>query len=157
MMKTPAKLFCNIQLFLIGFLALSAIGGGLVLIIAPNGKLMGMPLSLLEKSPFDSFLIPGIILFTVLGIAPVLLARALFKKIDSKLAEKFNFFKDMHWTWSFSIYIAFVLIFWLQIEMQMLSAVGWLHTFYMLLAVVMIFVALLPQVRNLCRKENNLS
>jgi len=103
MMKTPAKLFCNIQLFLIGCLALSAIGGGLVLIIAPNGKLMGMPLSLLEKSPFDSFLIPGIILFTVLGIAPVLLARALFKKIDSKFAKKFNFFKDMHWTWSFSI------------------------------------------------------
>ena len=142
----------NILIGLLVFLGIGAIGGGAVFIISPSGKLMGMPLSMLNKSPFDNFLIPGIILFSVLGIVPTLLARALYKKMASKLAERFNFFIDMHWTWTFSIYVAFVLIIWLQIEMQMLSAVSWLHTFYMFLAVLIVFVALLPQVRNLYKK-----
>ena len=142
----------NILIGLLVFLGIGAIGGGGVFIISPSGKLMGMPLSMLNKSPFDNFLIPGIILFSVLGIAPTLLARALYRKTASKLAERFNFFIDMHWTWTFSIYVAFALIIWLQIEMQMLSAVSWLHTFYMFLAVLIIFVALLPQVRNLYKK-----
>ena len=146
------KTYRNILIGFLVFLGIGAIGGGGVFIISPSGKLMGMPLSMLNKSPFDNFLIPGIILFSVLGIVPTLLARALYKKTASKLAERFNFFKDMHWTWTFSIYVAFALIIWLQIEMQMLSAVSWLHTFYMFLAVLIIFIALLPQVRNLYKK-----
>ena len=137
---------------LLAFLGLGAIVGGGVFIISPGGKLMGMPLSILNDSPFDNFLIPGIILFSVLGIAPILLIIALMKKQDSKLADRINFFKDMHWSWSFSIYIAFILIFWIQIQMVFLSAVHWLHTFYMFLAVAIIFVALLPQVRNQYKK-----
>ena len=146
------KTYRNILIGFLVFLGIGAIGGGGVFIISPSGKLMGMPLSMLNKSPFDSFLIPGIILFSVLGIAPTLLARSLYRKTASKLMERFNFFKDMHWTWTFSIYVAFALIIWLQIEMQMLSAVSWLHTFYMFLAVLIIFIALLPQVRNLYKK-----
>jgi hypothetical protein len=46
----------NIHLFLLAFLALSAIGGGGTLIISPSGKLLGgLPLSLLKNSPFDNF------------------------------------------------------------------------------------------------------
>ena len=142
----------NILIGLLVFLGIGAIGGGGVFIISPSGKLMGMPLSMLSKSPFDNFLIPGIILFSVIGIVPTLLARALYRKMDLKIVERFNFFKDMHWTWTFSIYVAFALIIWLQIEMQMLSAISWLHTFYMFLAVLIIFVALLPQVRNLYKR-----
>ena len=58
----------------------------------------------------------------------------------------------MHWAWAFSIYVAFALIIWIQLEMVFLQAVEWLHTFYMFYAVVLIFVALLPQVRNLYKK-----
>ena len=143
----------NILLALLAFLGLGAIGGGVIFIISPGGKLFGMPLSMLDKSPFSSFLIPGIILFLVLGIAPILLMIALIKKPNSKFANWFNFFKDMHWSWSYTIYVAFTLIFWIQIEMVLLNAVSWLHTFYMLLAVVLIFVALLPQVRNLYKNK----
>ena len=142
----------NLLIVLLAFLGLGAIGGGGVLIISPSGKLIGMPLSMLSPSPFYNFLIPGIILFLVLGVIPFLLIIALLKKPILKFAEQFNFFSDMHWAWTYTIYIAFILIFWIQIEMVLLSAVSWLHTFYMLLAVVIIFVALLPQVRNLYKK-----
>ena len=66
-----------------------------------------LPLSEFEKIPFNSFLIPGIILFSILGLIPLLLIRAFLKKTESKLAEYFNVFKDMHWSWTFSIYRPF--------------------------------------------------
>ena len=147
-----SKTIRNLLITLLAFLGIGAIGGGAVLVISPSGKLMGMPLSMLNPSPFYDFLIPGIILFLLLGITPILLIMALLKKPTSKLAERFNFFSDMHWVWTYTIYIAFILIFWIQIEMVLLSAVSWLHTFYMLLAVIIIFTALLPQVRNLYKK-----
>jgi hypothetical protein len=142
----------SILLILLGFLGLGAIGGGSALIISPSGKLLGMPLSMLAESPFNSFFVPGIILFSVLGLIPLWLIIALLKKPESKFAENINFFKDMHWAWTYSIYIAFVLIFWIQIQMVFLSTVYWLHTFYMFFAVLIIFVALLPQVRNSYKK-----
>lgn len=145
-MKTTSSR--NILIVLLAFLALSAIGGGGTLIISPSGKLIGgLPLSILEHSPFTNFLVPGIILFLILGITPAFIIYALLKKPVSKYAEFFNFFKDMHWAWSFSIYIAFALIIWIQVETVFIQEVSMLQTFYMLYAIPIIFVALLPQVR----------
>ena len=139
----------NIHLFLLALLGLSDIGGVGAIIISPSGRLLGgLPLSILQHSPFTNFLIPGIILFIVLGIFPTLLIFALRKKTASPFAEHFNFFKDIHRAWSFSIYVAFALIIWLQTEIYFLQAVGWLHNFYMLFSIPLVFVALLPQVRN---------
>jgi len=142
----------NFLLFLLGFLGIGAIFGGGALTISPSGALLRMPLSLLEKSPFVNYLIPGIILFLILGVAPIGMVFALIKKPAVKFAEKLNFFQDMHWSWSYTIYIAFALIIWLQVEMQILQAVHWAHTFYMFFAIALIFVAFLPQVRNLYKK-----
>ncbi len=142
----------NILLILLGFLALGALGGGVVLIISPTGELIGIPLTELKNSPFNNFLIPGIILFSVLGFIPLMLIFALLKKPEYGLAEQINLFKDMHWSWTFSIYIAFMLICWIQIQMMFLQSVHWLHTFYMFYAVVIILFALLPPIRMLYKK-----
>ena len=146
----------RIHFYLLAFLGVSAIGGGGTLIISPSGKLLGgLPVSILKNSPFKDFLYPGLILFFVLGVLPCLVVFALIKKPDNELAESLNFFKDMHWAWSFSIYIAFALIIWLQTEMYFLQAVEVLHCFYMLLAMFMILVALLPQVRRSYETETH--
>ncbi|MEO7530768.1 MAG: hypothetical protein ABIS69_05135, partial [Sediminibacterium sp.] len=58
----------NIMLVLLAFLGIGAIGGGIVFMISPDGKMMGIPLSILDQSPFNNFLIPGIILFLILGL-----------------------------------------------------------------------------------------
>ena len=142
----------NLLLALLGFLGLGAIGGGGALVLSPSGRLLGMPLALLAHSPFRSFLVPGILLFFVLGVVPCLLLPALVKKPASPWAEQLNIFADMHWAWTGSIYVAFALIIWLQVEMMLLNAVSWLHTFYMLLALLILAVALLPRVRRLYQK-----
>ena len=143
----------NLLISLLLFLGVGALGGGAFLIISPSGKLIGgLPLSILEHSQFSNFLIHGIILFLVLGLCPCLVTIALIKKPESNLAEKFNFFADMHWAWTFSIYIAFALIIWIQVETIFVQSVGWLQTFYMLYAIPIILVALLPKVRSMYKK-----
>ena len=144
----------NIFLILLGFLGLGAISGGVLLIISPTGKMLGLPITEFKNLPFQNFMIPGIILFTVLGIIPLLLIPALIKKPDSRLADRLNLFKDMHWSWTYSIYVAFALIGWIQIQLIFLqSAVYWLHTFYIFYGLLIILIALLPQMRIAYQKK----
>src|ERR1700682_5322264 len=56
------------------FLGLGALFGGGALILGPDGHLLGMPTTLLAGSPFPSYLVPGIVLFTLVGLAPLLAA-----------------------------------------------------------------------------------
>jgi hypothetical protein len=80
----------NMLISLLLFLGLSAMGGGYFLIISPSGKLLGgLPLSILEHSPFPNFLIPGIILFLILGCFPCLTCLALIKKPTNRYCRIF--------------------------------------------------------------------
>ena len=58
----------------------------------------------------------------------------------------------MYWAWSFSIYLAFALIIWIQVETILNQGVGWLQTFYILFSIPVILVALLPKVRAIYKK-----
>jgi hypothetical protein len=88
----------------------------------------------------------------VIGIAPLLTAIALIKKPVNVFAEKLNVFNDLHWSWSFSIYVAFALIIWIQVESIFVQSIGWLQTFYLLYALPIIIIALLPKVRLIYKK-----
>ena len=140
--------FRNILIGLLAFLGIGAMFGGGALIISPSGELLGMPLSMIKDSPFPNFLIPAMFLFVVLGLAPCILTVALVKKPESEIAQRLNLFKDLHWSWSFSVYIGLILIIWLQLEMTFIHSVHWSHTFYMFFALAILIVAILPQVRN---------
>lgn len=146
----------NILVGLLLFLGISALGGGSMLILSPSGRLLGgLPLSILKNSPFSDFLIPGIILSTVLGVFPCFTGYALMYQPQSKFAERLNLFSDMYWGLSFSIYTSFAIIIWIQVETIFVQSVGWLQTFYMLYAIPIIFFALLPQVRTFYKNPLN--
>jgi len=46
---------------------ITAVLGGFGLVSDPSGAKMNIPLELLEHSPFTTYLIPGIVLFTIIG------------------------------------------------------------------------------------------
>jgi len=142
----------NFLIFILGFLGFGALGGGGVLIISPSGELIGMPLSIIQNSPFVNFLIPGIILFTLLGIQPVVLMYALIKKPKWRLPEFFNVFNDMYWAWSYSVYTGLALMIWIQTEMIIMKTVHWSQSLYMGIAILLLFVTLLPRVRLIYKK-----
>lgn len=66
---TPSYLLAAMH----GLIGIGAVAGGLMLMIDPSGKMLNIPASLLEKSPFTHFLIPGMILFLMLGVLPLLI------------------------------------------------------------------------------------
>ena len=58
------------------FVALSAFVARAMFMAAPSGRLMGMTEATLARSPFVSYLVPGIVLFTVVGGTQALAAWA---------------------------------------------------------------------------------
>jgi hypothetical protein len=52
-------------------LGVGAVGGGIALMAGPNGELIPLPVSALAGSPFASYLVPGAILFAILGLGPL--------------------------------------------------------------------------------------
>lgn len=77
--KTTKRLRITALILLI-FLGISAFFGGIGMIMDPSGESMQMPLSLLNGTPFDNFLIPGIILLVCNGILSLLFAWMLIRR-----------------------------------------------------------------------------
>ncbi|WP_100486280.1 hypothetical protein [Sporolactobacillus pectinivorans] len=138
---------CYVLIILHFLLGIGAFIGGGFLILAPNGSLLSMPLSLLKYSSFHSFLIPGIILFLALGVYPLLVAIFLISEKPFPVAEAFNLYKNTHWAWIHSFYVGFILIIWLTVEIYILQGIGIVHVIYMFLAVAIQAVTLLPSVK----------
>jgi hypothetical protein len=76
----PLTRFAKASLGLDVVLSIGALGGGLVLILAPRGEIMPLPLSALAGSPFDTYLVPGLILFTILGLGPLAAAALTWRR-----------------------------------------------------------------------------
>jgi len=53
------------------FLGVGAIGGGAALMLGPRGEIIPLPVSALAGTRFGTYLVPGLILFTVLGVRPL--------------------------------------------------------------------------------------
>lgn len=146
-MKT-ARMLRNFLLFLLGFLSAGAFYGGIGLIIKPDGSLFQMPVSLLEGSVFSSFFVPGIILMIMFGILPVLSIIGLIRRPDYMLLRRINLLSDHHPAWTFSIYIGFGLIIWINVQTLIFNSVAIIHTVYSSLGILIVCVALLPPLRN---------
>ena len=73
--QSPLSRLVKATLALEILLSIGALGGGLVLIAAPRGEIMPLPLSALAGSPFETYFGPGLILFSVLGLGPLIAAR----------------------------------------------------------------------------------
>jgi len=137
----------NLLVFLLGFLSIGAIYGGLSLIIYPDGSFFEMPINLLHNSPFKNFLLPGIILLVTFGIIPIYTIYAILKKPDNKFLQKLNLLYDYHFSWTFSVYIGLSLIIWINVQTLFFNAVDIIHTVYSSIGILIVCIALLPKTR----------
>jgi hypothetical protein len=142
---------CKLLICMHFLLGIGAFFGGLVLIIDPSGGVVNMPMDFLENSPFNNFLIPGIILFSILGIFPLVIAYALITKWHWKAANRLNIFFEMHWAWSYSLYIGFALIIWITVECFIMKQIAVIHVVYIFLGLVIQALTVLPSVQKYYR------
>ncbi len=135
--------------FLIVLLVLLAVGafiGGGAFMLAPDGHLIQMPISHLEKSPFVDFLIPGILLFTFLGIYPLAVAYSLWKLPAWRWPDRLNPFKRIHWSWAGSLAAGVIVIIWITVEVLWVPF-GLVHILFFVWGAVLLILTLLPAVR----------
>ena len=112
---------------LLGVLGVGAIFGGLVFVIAPTGAILGIPLSVLRYSPFDDFLIPGLILLIVFGIGSFAALWGVWLRPAWAFATMLTRFTGQHWSWSAVVAIGLGQVIWIVTEVLMLRGLNWLH------------------------------
>ena len=128
------------------FQAFSAIFGGAALVISPRGELLHMPLGMLENTPFKDYFVPGLILLFLLGVFPLFVSIVLWSKPEWAWAERLNIYTDRHWAWTFSLYLAIMLILWMDFQIMLVGGGHFLQSGYALLGVAILLLTLWPSV-----------
>lgn len=70
----PLNRFATAAVALEVFLGLGALAGGAALMLGSRGEIIPLPVSALRGSPFETYFVPGLILFGVLGLGPLVAA-----------------------------------------------------------------------------------
>ena len=110
------------------FLGMSAVAGAIPMFLHPSGAESMLPMSLLEHTPFHSYLIPGALLLVVNGLLSFLV---LWLTILNRPGYA-------SWVGAQGC----VLAGWLIAEICLLRVVSWLHFVYGATALVLIIAAL---------------
>lgn len=112
--------------------AVGAIAGGIALVAGPHGEIMKMPVSDLEGSPFDSFLVPGLILLVVLGLVPLAAAVGLWRRTP--------------WAWWTAGMVGCGLVIWIVVQMTIIDF-SWLQVAYLAMGLAIVAACLPRSVR----------
>jgi hypothetical protein len=116
------------SLLLLLFLSFGAIYGGLYLVIDPSGISLGLPISLIDNTPFTDYLIPGMILFVMIGLLPLSIAAL-------------TVFGVRNYGW-FIVFQGCVLAGWLTVEVIMGIFDPFVHTGYYGVAALLIIIGI---------------
>lgn len=103
------------------FVGIGGMVGGLPTILNPEGPL-GIPVEILKNSPFSNFLIPGIILFTIIGLGNVISAITILFK------SRFQGYISSVFSWA--------LVIWIVVQCIMLNAINILHIIFFVIGIV---------------------
>ncbi len=115
----------TLALILLIFTGISAVGGGVALIVEPGGESIQLPRSLLEHTPFTSFLVPGIILLASNGILSMGIAFLVLRR-----------FRFSAWLVMFQ---GCILMGWILIQFAMIREYSlFFHTLYLVVGLLLL-------------------
>ena len=126
-MKEENKNMKTVLFILISFVALTATISGLLLISKPDGSIIHLPLFLLQTTPFKNFLIPGIILTTIVGGANLL---AVVYNIRRHISR-------YNWAIAGGIMVGG----WTVVQILLIQSADWLHFLYLGIGSLIILLA----------------
>jgi hypothetical protein len=101
------------------FVGLSAVAGGLGLTLDPSGSNVGIPLEYLADSPFEDYLIPGMVLLVVNGLGSLVGAAATFTR--------------RRFAGEAGLALGAFLVLWILAQLFWVAWFHWLHALYLCL------------------------
>ena len=124
-MKRTIHIVEGILQILVG---VGAVISGVMLVIAPDGRFLQVPLEMLENSPFRNFLVPGLVLLLVNGVGNIISALLCLR---------------MHKLAGFAgMFFGFGLIIWLFVQVSMIGGGHWLQYLYFALGIVVLLLGI---------------
>jgi hypothetical protein len=142
-MKRPLLLYLLCMLHLL--LGISALYGGGMLLLKPDGSLLGMNTDWLLQSPFNNYFIPAIFLFLLIGLFPLFILFGLINKPKWRWANTLNIYYNMHWAWTYSLFSGVILIIWIAVQ-QGMTPFFWLQSVMIFTGLLIIVFTLTPSI-----------
>jgi hypothetical protein len=109
--------------------ALGAIPAGLAMILKPDGSILHLPPEIIQGSPFKDFLLPGIYLFGVNGLAG--LAGAIICFVHSRFSAISG------------LILGICLVVWIIVQLLTTGLISWMQPAYFAIGLVEIAMSLL--------------
>jgi hypothetical protein len=110
------------------FVGIGGMAGGLGTILNPEAPL-GASVEMLENSPFSNFLIPGIILFTIIGLGNVISAITILFK------SRFQGYISSVFSWA--------LVIWIVVQCIMINSIVFLHVLFFTIGLVEVVLSMI--------------
>jgi hypothetical protein len=129
------------------FLGVSGLFGGVAFIAAPDGSILHAPKAWLDNIPFSDFLIPGLLLFFVVGVLPLCVAVALLRRPTWQGLQRVMPFNDQYWAWTATGIAGFGIIIFEIVEAAYIGLGSVLQYLYFFVGVVIVILALSGPVR----------
>ena len=101
--------------FFLLFLAFGGLYGGIYMLTDPTGNSLQMA-DVLPLLPVPDYILPGLFLFFVMGLIPLLLTFALVVRPNWPWAEKLVPLKNYYWAWTAAISIGVILTIFLSVQ-----------------------------------------
>ncbi|OPY34252.1 MAG: hypothetical protein A4E32_00524 [Methanomassiliicoccales archaeon PtaU1.Bin124] len=120
---------------------------GILLIIEPNGTLIGFTEDIRLKVPFQTFLPVGLFLLLVYGVGSFLLAYGTWTRKELFL-EKVSQIGGRHWAWTGGLLLMGVLLLWLLVEGQLIGLDFPATYMTVLFGLIIMVLLLMPSVRD---------
>jgi hypothetical protein len=121
----------------LAFLALNAFGGGFYGMSGAEG----IPLNLLEGSPFSSFFIPSLILFVIVGGSALFASIAVFA--GSKIARNASFANVI------------IVFGWLSVQVAIIGYISWMQPATASLSLIILVVTFFVPKKSAINKTSN--
>jgi len=143
-MQRPFALW--LLIFCLLFLSLGGLYGGIAMLADPTGDLLQLT-ELLLLLPVRDFTLPGLFLFSVMGLLPLLLVYGLLMRPKWAWADKLSRSGRHHWAWTGALALGITLIAWLAAQGLLIGFKWPIQYITGVDGLLIILFALVPRVR----------
>jgi len=102
-------------LFLLLLLGTGGLYGGIAMLIDPAGGMLQLT-EVLPLLPVSDYILPGLFLLVVMGLAPFALAYGLLARPNWSCAQALSGWSRHHWAWTGTLALGVTLAIWLFVQ-----------------------------------------
>lgn len=145
--ETRRSTASRILIGLLGFVGVTALGGGIEMLAFPLGNDF-VPRAWLDHVPVvETWVLPGIVLGSVFGIGSLCAAVGLWRRRRQDPRNVVERATGRHWSWAASLVIGALLFAWIMLEVVFIPERSVIEALYLSVSVAIVWLTLRSDVR----------